>query len=199
MSKYEFTEDMHEISGFGGGYEECCRRMLIAGIEWLDAHPNADPKFHGYKGIYGVITEDNADAKELSQAVIKATGDYGATGAMHQAVIGAAMYIKANGWEAYVKEMTHPDGKAGLLKEKLEDAQKSNKWLQERLEEVTAEKDRRGVIIAEKVLGWKKHKTDNKVQEAYGENPESVLSGIGLGGSLHQLIDDAIAKMEVAA
>lgn len=103
--KYEFTPEMGEISGFGGGYEQACRDMVKAGMEWLDANPNADPKFRGYERVYGVVTEDNEDAKALTEAVIAPTnGD--CTGAMHQATVGACLWIRKNGWDAYVKAMT---------------------------------------------------------------------------------------------
>ncbi len=101
--KYQFTPEMDEISGFGGGYETTCRAMLSAGLEWLDAHPNAEPKFHGWKNIYGIIEEDNEDAKELSNA---ATVGFDCTGAMHQAVISHCLHIKSSGWDTYVKEMS---------------------------------------------------------------------------------------------
>jgi len=104
MTKYIFVEGMREISGFGGGYEEACRKMLVAGLEWLDAHPKAAPKFHGYKGIYGTVHEDNDDAKALSAAVVNAVE--GCSGAMHQAVICACLWIRKNGWEKYVTEMS---------------------------------------------------------------------------------------------
>jgi len=108
MAKYEFTPEMGEISGFGGGYEECCRNMVKAGMEWLDAHPEADPRFHGFKGIYGVIDEDNDDARGLTEAVIAgANGD--ATGAMHQATISHCLFIRKNRWEKYVEEMSKPE------------------------------------------------------------------------------------------
>jgi hypothetical protein len=104
MSKYQYTKEMGEISGFGGDYEVDCRNMVIAGLEWLDEHPNADPKFHGFKGIYGVIEEDNQDAKDLSDVVINACD--GCSGAMHQATIGHILHIKEFGWGKYVEEMT---------------------------------------------------------------------------------------------
>ncbi len=106
---YDFTPTMGEISGFGGGYEACCRAMLKAGLLWWDAHPDADPKFHGYEGIYGIISEDNDDAKALSKAVIDGANDTGATVAMHQAVISSIFFIRKRGWEAYVAEMSKPD------------------------------------------------------------------------------------------
>ena len=101
MTKYEWTPEMGEISGFGGGYEKTCRDMLLAGLRWLDENPNAEPKF---KGVYGLISDDNEDAKALSYA-ITAVCD-ACTGAMHQAVVSHCLYIRKNGWDDYVKRMT---------------------------------------------------------------------------------------------
>ena len=102
---YEWQPGMKEISGFGGGYEDCCRNMVKAGMLWLDAHPNADPHFRGYQNVYGILNEDNADAKGLSEAVVQgAEGD--CTGAMHQATVSACLYIKKFGWAKYVSEMS---------------------------------------------------------------------------------------------
>lgn len=101
--KYEFTSDMAEISGFGGGYEAACRRMLQAGLLWLDENPEAEPQFHGYKGVYGIIREDNDAAKGLTKVIIGACPD--ATGAMHQAVVSHCLYVRKNGWDKYVETM----------------------------------------------------------------------------------------------
>ena len=101
-SKYQYTEDMNEISGFGGGYEEACRKMVVAGLEWWDAHPDADPKFHGFKDVYGLAMEDNDDAKALSSAMVSVCDD--CTGAMHQATVGHVFWIHKNGWDKYVEE-----------------------------------------------------------------------------------------------
>ena len=104
MSKYQYTDDMSELSGFGGGYEDTLRAMVVSGLEHLDANPHADPQFSGYKNIFGIITEDNADGKELSEAVVKAAnGD--CTGAMHQAAISHILWIRNNGWDQYCAEM----------------------------------------------------------------------------------------------
>lgn len=104
---YTFTPAMSEISGFGGSYEQACRDMLVAALRWLDAHPEADPKFSGYEGVYGVITEDNDDAKALSTAATAVCDD--CTGAMHHAVISAALWIRKNGWAVYVAAMARSD------------------------------------------------------------------------------------------
>lgn len=101
--KYQFTDDMREISGFGGGYEQCCRDMVLAGVKWFDEHPTAKPSFKGFKNVYGLIMDDNEDAKALSKAVVDAAnGD--CTGAMHQASISHVMRIKQVGWEQYCAE-----------------------------------------------------------------------------------------------
>jgi hypothetical protein len=112
-----WAPDMGEISGFGedgsaGGrrYEECCRAMLRGGLAWLAEHPDADPRFHGYEGVYGILEDDNDDAKALSLAVVApARAGGGASGAMHQAVIGHLLFIKAHGWPAYVARMREPE------------------------------------------------------------------------------------------
>ena len=108
-SRYAFTPGMGEISGFGGDYEAGCRVMVQAGMEWLDAHPDADPKFDGFKGIYGVIAEDNEDAKALSAAMVAAADaaypEGGVTGAMHQATASHVLWAHRNGWPAYCESM----------------------------------------------------------------------------------------------
>jgi hypothetical protein len=107
-SQYAYTADMQEISGFGGGYEQTCRNMVIAGLEWLDAHPDAEPQFKGFKNIYGVICDENDDAKALSKVVVDAAeGD--CTGAMHQASIGHILFAHKHGWQRYCDEMRKKD------------------------------------------------------------------------------------------
>lgn len=107
-TRYVFREGMGEISGFGGGYEQTCRNMLSAALDWFDEHPDADPKLKGFEEIYGVLMEDNADAKALSAAVLAAAnGD--CTGAMHQVVISSSLWIRHHGWDAYCDEMSKPE------------------------------------------------------------------------------------------
>lgn len=111
-----WSDDMGEISGFGGAYEAVCRAMVLAGIRWIDAHPSADPHFRGYKGIYGVLTEDNDDAKAMVKAMMEApvfhdgekiqerVGD-DCTGAMHQASCQHVLAYKRLGWEEYRRQL----------------------------------------------------------------------------------------------
>ena len=99
-----YTEDMREISGFGGAYEQTCRDMVIAGVEWLNAHPDEDPKFSHSPAIYGIVNEDNDAAKALSEVVLAVT-DGGCSGAMHHASILHILQIKHLGWEKYCEIM----------------------------------------------------------------------------------------------
>lgn len=109
MADYVFTPDMDEISGFGGTYEAGCRVMVQAGMEWFDQHPGAEPQFRGYRGVYGVLAEDNADAKALSAAMVAAADaaypNGGVTGAMHQATVSAVLWAHRHGWDTYCDAM----------------------------------------------------------------------------------------------
>lgn len=98
-----YPEDCPEISGFGGGYEDQCRKMLRGALEYLDANPRADPQFRGMKGVFGVVKEENDDAKALTDAIAKA-GDNDFTGAMHHIVVAIAVFVHKNGWDRFVEE-----------------------------------------------------------------------------------------------
>ncbi len=100
----EYSNEMREISGFGGDYEKACREMVLVGLNWFDDNPTADPQFSGCKYIYGVCIEDNDDAKSLSEAIVSAASD--CTGAMHQACVSHVLYAHKVGWDRYVKEMS---------------------------------------------------------------------------------------------
>lgn len=189
---YEFTADMREISGFGGDYEKCCRKMLKAGLEWLTLNPHADPQFSTYNNIYGIINEDNEDAKALSKVI---AGDFNPSGAMMQAVCSSVIWIKNNGWGAYVENMSHPLGRIGILEDKITKLEERNELYLQRLDEIRAECDRRGEIIARYVFGWRKyHVSGNDEQMAYGPSAEAVYE-ITIGGKLTELIDDEIERV----
>lgn len=104
IAGFEWTEDMRQISGFGGGYERACRQMVSQGCRWWSEHPDADPQFHGFKGVYGVIVDDNDDAKALETAIM--AGIDGASGAMHQAAVSHTFsWRRVGSWLAYQARM----------------------------------------------------------------------------------------------
>ena len=104
MNKYKYTEKCNEISGFGGSYEEGCCKMVIAGLEWFDAHPDADPKFHVFKNLFGLVVENNKDAEALTKHMNTAINGE-ATGAMMQACMDHVMFAKHHGWDKYIEMM----------------------------------------------------------------------------------------------
>lgn len=104
---YRHSEDMGEISGFGGGYESCCQDMLEAGVKWLNEHTNGrepDLKGHGFKNVYGIFVSDSDDAKALERAALDAAKGE-ATGAMHHTVMQRLFFIAKNGWDKYCEEL----------------------------------------------------------------------------------------------
>lgn len=101
--KYDYSKVNREISGFGGGYEKACRKMVVAGLKWWDAHPNADVSYKEYKNIYGLTTGESDDCKKMEEAMLKVVND--CSGAMMQAAKSHIMFIHKNGWEKYVEEM----------------------------------------------------------------------------------------------
>ena len=99
--------NIYNISGFGGfnnPYEVQCQNMLQAGVDWLEEHPKAKLKGHTYKGIYGILEPDSKDAKELSKVICDACKE-GATGAMHQVVMGHLFFIAKNGVDKWKEEV----------------------------------------------------------------------------------------------
>lgn len=101
---YRHTPEMGEISGFGGGYEDVCQNMLEAGVNWLDANPDARPEGHGFKNIYGIFEVTNDDGLALEKVVLEASGNE-ATGAMMQAVMQRLLQIRDIGWDQYKAEI----------------------------------------------------------------------------------------------
>lgn len=112
--EYRHTPEMGELSGRGGGYEQCCQDMLSAGVAWLKEHADRNPDFvvMVVKNVYGVAKVAGEAGKALEEVVLEAsrdaeTGEREATGAMHQAVMSRLAWIHHHGWERYVQELTN--------------------------------------------------------------------------------------------
>ena len=104
--RYAYPPNAREISGMGGGYEAACRAMVIAGLEWWDAHPDARPSYRGLENVMGICIDNNDDAREMDKVILAAVED--CTGAMHQAAIETIMWVRKNGWAKYIETMTRP-------------------------------------------------------------------------------------------
>lgn len=107
MSVKVWLDDMDEISGFGGEYEAACRRMLLAGAEWITAHPQATLSARELSGVYGIVFPNTDETKELMACIADAcgTGPSGPSGAMMHCVTQHLLFIKKHGWDAYCARM----------------------------------------------------------------------------------------------
>ena len=102
---FRHTQDMGEISGFGGGYERCCQDMLEAGVKFLiEKQGAADFRVLENPNIYGIVKLEGADSEALEKAVLEGAKG-GATGAMHHAVMVRLAYIAKKGWKEYCIEI----------------------------------------------------------------------------------------------
>lgn len=101
--EYKYLEDRREISGFGGGYEEMCRNMVIAGMKHLDENHGSNPTMDQYTHIFGITTNENEDMKKLQSAMNEVAD--GCTGAMMQASTGHVLFAYKNGWDKYQSAM----------------------------------------------------------------------------------------------
>ena len=91
-----------DISGFGGGYEAGCQKMLINGLKFLNEHPNFDwSAYKQYRGVFGLTIAESSEAKELDDAVCQ---DVEPSGAMHSAVISHLAHINKHGYDAWLAE-----------------------------------------------------------------------------------------------
>lgn len=104
---YKHTEDMGEISGFGGSYEATCQQMLHNGVSFLASRSGTDVRVLENPQIYGIVQLEGEDAEALESAVMDGIAD--ATGAMHHAVMSRLVYINKNGWDAYCTELRKSD------------------------------------------------------------------------------------------
>jgi hypothetical protein len=89
QSKLHFTDDMAEITGFGGKTEQGVRDSITVGLDWLEKHPEKDINKPG-------------DKKEL-EAVID-EHEPGHSGASFAAVMRHIQMATKKGWDNYVSE-----------------------------------------------------------------------------------------------
>src|ERR1043166_3786988 len=108
------TRETFSLSGFGGGYELQCQKMLWRGVRHLET---VAPPLEMWKNaksspqIYGVVLTEGADLEALEQAIILKGDD--ATGAMHHCVMEHLCYIHRNGLEKWAAELRpHRNGKS---------------------------------------------------------------------------------------
>jgi hypothetical protein len=101
--KYQYTKKCREISGFGGVYEECCKKMVIAGMQWIDDHPDANPQYGNTHRLHK-STYPNKDMADMQDAM-NAAVDYQCTAAQMHSTTIHVQYARTHGWKQYIKHM----------------------------------------------------------------------------------------------
>jgi hypothetical protein len=98
------------ISGFGGGYEDTCQRMLWRGVAYLaEVRPPLEiwEGTHSYERVYGLLVTGEG-LEELEAAVMRGEDDV--TGAMHQAVMGHLRAIHEHGVDWWLDRLREHGG-----------------------------------------------------------------------------------------
>lgn len=104
---------MGELSGFGDGYEDLCRAMLRAGLQWLDDHPNV-VVIRGIDGVLGFAGGDPDDDVNGLLALLYEAGGSKTSVRMVEVVTHALGYVLDNGWPAFVVAMKQRGGSGQL-------------------------------------------------------------------------------------
>lgn len=93
-----------DLTGFGGGYEATCQRMVWNGVRFLMANRmELVPTYKEFKNVYGIAIPEGQDAEDLDKAIMAGIDD--ATGAMHQCAVGHIRYIAKNGYQKWFDMM----------------------------------------------------------------------------------------------
>lgn len=116
--EFEFTEQMNEISGYGGMYERACRIGVRTGAQWFASHLHAHPEFGQSSDTASFIQPLNEEGYGLLAAIEEAdfVRDDGVhvplaeqmTREMMSMVLFHTLYIAKKGWNNYMKKMTAP-------------------------------------------------------------------------------------------
>ena len=101
--EYKHTEDMGEISGFGGDYEATCQQMLHNGVAFLAERAGTNIKVLENPNVYGIVKLEGQDADALEDAVMHGIDD--CTEAMHHNIMVRLAFINKNGWNKYCVEL----------------------------------------------------------------------------------------------
>lgn len=95
-----------DLSGLSGGYENICQQMLKNGIDYLTAKgligAYSGIAYKEYEGVVGIAIPNTPEAEALDKAIM--AGIDGATGAMHQCVVGHLKFIAKKGVDGWLAE-----------------------------------------------------------------------------------------------
>lgn len=107
----QLPEKMINLNTLAKGDEQKARKMLLAGADWLEAHPEAAMVVKGTSGPRGeVVGADNEATAEIRR-VVAAAAD-GAPPAQQGIVVHMLQRVQAGGWDAFVALLAPREKKA---------------------------------------------------------------------------------------
>jgi len=104
VQQYEWTDEMAEISGFGGEYELSCRKMITTGLEWLEDNDGPIAEFSTGHNVTARIDEGTEATGELRAHMASAV-DVDPSPSMLHLCVKQALYAQEIGWDAYVTRL----------------------------------------------------------------------------------------------
>jgi hypothetical protein len=121
MNKYQYTDNCAGIYSTQEDREQMCRKMTIAGMEWLDEHPDANIRINALgetnESIFRHPTDDVEKLKDAISDIKRKSYTHEEEDARaakirkadtnHMATYAAsfAIHAKRIGWNAYIQEI----------------------------------------------------------------------------------------------
>jgi len=102
--QYEWNDEMDEVSGLGGEYEEACREMIAAGLQWLEDNDGPVVKFSGGQNVTARIGPAAGEIDDLREHMASVV-EFDVTPSMLHVCVKHALYAYDIGWLSYTTRM----------------------------------------------------------------------------------------------
>jgi len=154
-ARFTWIPEMGEISGFGGGYEDACRRMMQAGVTYREQTPVDVAALAVLVTLPRATEEGSEDEAVAAQRAVGkaayarlqdavAAAEDGCSGAMVGASSQHAWIVFSQGWAVYVAKMIE-----SAARDKAEEPTREARRAQQK-----AEREERLRLRRERVLAW---------------------------------------------
>jgi len=104
VHRYDWINEIGEISGFGGEYEESCRQMVTAGLKWLEQNEGPSTEFSTGDNVFAQIDEEADATDELRTHMVSAV-DMDPSPSMLHLCLKHTLYANEIGWEGHVTQL----------------------------------------------------------------------------------------------
>lgn len=93
-----------DLSGFGGGYENCIQEMLFAGRNWLKENPGFEFSVKYYKHIHGISINESENKEKLDELekLLDDASENQCSGMQHATIMASLAYIHKYGYEKWL-------------------------------------------------------------------------------------------------